>query len=202
MTHEQRAAALIDGLESEYSVGEYLVIKRAELEDAIARGMAEASKAVAYTRRVARVAWNQHRREHELRLAVDWTGQVEAFMRAGGQEIPERPRFPGWYVERLRVRLIKEELEEIKEALGSCDITEVADGVIDLLYVVIGMGLAFGLPMRELFAEVHRSNMAKAGPDGKFQMRADGKITKPEGWQGPRIAEILRHHGAAVEAPR
>jgi predicted HAD superfamily Cof-like phosphohydrolase len=76
---------------------------------------------------------------------------------------------------------------------------EVADGIIDSIYVLVGMGLELGLPLEALWNEVQRSNMAKAieQPDGTFKVmrRADGKVLKPEGWTPPDIAGVLRAHG-------
>lgn len=103
--------------------------------------------------------------------------------------------------ERLRLRhdLIAEEVDEMLSGAEERDMVEVADGIIDSIYVLIGMGLELGLPMAELWAEVQRSNMAKAvkQPDGSFKVvyRADGKILKPDGWTPPDIAGILRAYG-------
>lgn len=100
---------------------------------------------------------------------------------------------------RLRHDLIAEEVSETLDAAEERDMVEVADGIIDSIYVLIGMGLELGLPMAELWAEVQRSNMAKAieQPDGTFKVvrRADGKILKPDGWTPPDIAGILRAYG-------
>jgi len=75
-------------------------------------------------------------------------------------------------------------------------ITEIADGIVDSVYVIDGLSNLLGLPRDELFAEVHRSNMAKAvqGKDGKLTVlrREDGKILKPEGWKAPDLERIIR----------
>lgn len=65
---------------------------------------------------------------------------------------------------------------------------EVIDGICDTKYVLDGSGVVFGVDLDPFFFEVHRSNMAKEGGP----MRADGKILKPEGWEPPRIVEMLR----------
>jgi predicted HAD superfamily Cof-like phosphohydrolase len=66
-----------------------------------------------------------------------------------------------------------------------------ADALTDLMVVIVGMGLELGMPLDVLWKEVHRSNMAKVGPEGRVIQRADGKVLKPEGWTPPRIAEAL-----------
>jgi predicted HAD superfamily Cof-like phosphohydrolase len=109
------------------------------------------------------------------------------------------PEFPHHDRLRLRHDLVAEEVDECLTALESKDMVEVADGIIDSIYVLIGMGLELGLPMTELWAEVQRSNMAKAveQPDGSFKVikRGDNKVLKPDGWSPPDIAGILRAHG-------
>ena len=92
----------------------------------------------------------------------------------------------------LRLRLIIEELTETLEAMRDGDLVEAFDGVVDLLYVVVGMGVAMGLPLNLGWEEVHRTNMAKVrGPDGAIVI--NGKIQKPEGWESPtkRLAELV-----------
>lgn len=88
----------------------------------------------------------------------------------------------------LRKKLIMEEAQETCEAIDNDDLVEAIDGICDLIYVAIGAAITFGIhDLEPFFDEVHRSNMAKVGgvQDG------DGKILKPEGWQPPRIAELL-----------
>lgn len=67
----------------------------------------------------------------------------------------------------------------------------VADALADVLVTVNGLAISLGLPIEDIFAEVHRTNMAKVGPDGKVVRREDGKILKPEGWEPPKIRNIL-----------
>lgn len=88
----------------------------------------------------------------------------------------------------LRLRLIDEELRELRDSLDANDVVEVADALADLLYVVIGSALQWGIPLDRAFAEVHRSNMTKGG-DAK---RADGKILKGPNYSPPDIAGVLR----------
>jgi NTP pyrophosphatase (non-canonical NTP hydrolase) len=88
----------------------------------------------------------------------------------------------------LRLSLIDEERKELGLALDANDVVEVADALADLLYVVIGSALQWGIPIERVFAEVHRSNMTKEG-DAK---RADGKILKGPNFSPPDIAGVLR----------
>ncbi len=88
----------------------------------------------------------------------------------------------------LRLRLIDEEFRELRLALDANDVVEVSDALADLLYVVIGSGLQWGIPLDRVLAEVHRSNMTKEG-GGK---RADGKILKGPGYEPPDVVGVLR----------
>jgi predicted HAD superfamily Cof-like phosphohydrolase len=116
-------------------------------------------------------------------------GAVRDFHVAFGVEIGD-----SWTKEErraLRVRLITEEFHEYVDAEICNDKVLVADALADLLYVIHGCALEYGIPLDLVFAEVHRSNMAKLGPDGKPLLRPDGKILKPDGWTPPNIAGIL-----------
>ena len=94
-------------------------------------------------------------------------------------------------VKALRCALIEEEAREFRDALDADDIVEVADAIGDLLYVVYGAALTFGIPAREVFAEVHRSNMTKLGADGEPLLRADGKMLKGPNYSPPELLPIL-----------
>ncbi len=111
-------------------------------------------------------------------------------------------------VRELRIRLIQEELDEYAAAARAGDLVGVADALTDLLYVVLGAMLAHGLhPVAEaLFAEVHRSNMSKVGPNGRPVLREDGKVLKPPHFSPPDLARILApwltaHPAGADPAP-
>jgi predicted HAD superfamily Cof-like phosphohydrolase len=101
-----------------------------------------------------------------------------------GREDPDTPaiRRP-W----LRAELIREEAEETVDAIKAGDIVGAIDGMCDLLCVVYGTALEFGIDLAPFWDEVHRTNMAKAGGP----TREDGKRLKPEGWVGPDIAGVL-----------
>ncbi len=91
----------------------------------------------------------------------------------------------------LRQSLIREEFEEFVRASEADDLVGVADALADLLYVVYGAAVTYGIDIRPVFAEVHRSNMAKVGG----RKNAVGKLLKPEGWQPPQLEPILRAQG-------
>ena len=87
-------------------------------------------------------------------------------------------------------KLITEELKELDDAVTA---DEHLDALIDLIYVTIGAGIALGHDMQGAWDEVHKTNMAKLGPDGKPIIREDGKVIKPEGWKGPELKQFVGH---------
>lgn len=89
----------------------------------------------------------------------------------------------------LRVRLIKEEVEEYIEAEENDDMVGIADAFADIIYVICGAALTYGIPLTEIFDEVHRSNMTKFTKG--WSIREDGKVLKGEGYEPPRIREII-----------
>ena len=116
---------------------------------------------------------------------------VEDFMEAMGQEVNAVPSFPEQEIQRLRLDLIEEELDELHYAIDNKDMVEIADALGDLLYVVYGAGHAFGIDLDECFKEIHASNMSKLGPDGKPIKREDGKVLKPDTCFPPDLKSIL-----------
>jgi predicted HAD superfamily Cof-like phosphohydrolase len=97
------------------------------------------------------------------------------------------PRVPDEATRSLRVRLIQEEFDELREALSQRDAAVVAKELADLLYVVYGTAVSCGIDMEPVFREVHRSNMSKIGG----HKRADGKWVKPPTYSPARIEPIL-----------
>lgn len=130
---------------------------------------------------------------------------VQAFHRAFGENDPEHPLIPDINRQKLRINLIIEEVKELCADLGfdlkaelvlwnpnhTIDINNVAKEMADILYVVYGMAANFGIPLDKVFAEVHRSNMSKLGPDGKPIYREDGKILKGPDFSPANIEKIL-----------
>lgn len=89
----------------------------------------------------------------------------------------------------LRVGLIDEEHKELKEAMNNKDIIKIADGLGDLLYVLYGTALTYGLDMEPIFNEIHRSNMSKGDPE--IVRSPIGKVLKGKNWSPPNLEEIL-----------
>ena len=88
--------------------------------------------------------------------------------------------------------LIKEEYDELYEALCAKDIVEIADACADLKWVIEGLEHTLNIPQQEVWDEVARSNLQKVDPiTGKVLKRADGKVMKPEGWTPPNIKSIF-----------
>ena len=113
------------------------------------------------------------------------------FMSAFGQEVLTEPTLPEQNLAKLRLELIREEVEELNVGIEGMDIVEIADALTDILYVVYGAGHAFGIDLDECYQEVHRSNMSKLGADGKPIYREDGKILKGPNYFHPNLKDIL-----------
>jgi predicted HAD superfamily Cof-like phosphohydrolase len=116
---------------------------------------------------------------------------VDEFHAAFNLPRAETPLLPDISTRELRKALLREEFEEYLAAEADDDIVEVADALADIIYIACGTAVAYGIPLDMVFAEVHRSNMDKLGPDGKPIYREDGKVLKPAGWQPPDILKAL-----------
>lgn len=116
---------------------------------------------------------------------------VGDFMEKFGQEVKTEPEFPDNETIALRLELIQEELNELREAIGNADIVEVADALTDILYVTYGAGHAFGIDLDKCFEEVQASNMSKLGEDGKPIYREDGKVLKGKNYFQPDLTSVL-----------
>jgi len=117
--------------------------------------------------------------------------KVREFMKTFGQEIKEKAGFPNEKITSLRYELIKEELEELKEAINNKDIKEVADALTDILYVAYGAGHAFGIDLDKCFEEVQNSNMSKIGNDGKPIYNDKGKVMKGPNYFKPDLKKFV-----------
>jgi predicted HAD superfamily Cof-like phosphohydrolase len=126
---------------------------------------------------------------------------VRAFHAKFSQPVLTVPAVPNEARVRLRERLITEEYKELVEALGfremggdkwlsKTDLPETADAIGDLVYVLLGTALEFGIPMGEVWHRIHEKNMLKTPAE-----TADGKVRKPEGWTPPDIEGALRDAG-------
>jgi len=116
---------------------------------------------------------------------------VRKFMETFGQEIKEKASFPDNKITTLRYELIKEELNELKEAIEKKDIKEVADALTDILYVTYGAGHSFGINLDKCFAEVQNSNMSKLGSDGKPIFNDKGKVLKGPNYFKPNLTKFV-----------
>lgn len=117
---------------------------------------------------------------------------VRTFHLAMDQPIGSRPARLADDRRELRISLIREEALELLNAMAFDNLVEIADGMADLIYVVIGAAIEYGIDLPAVWAEVQRTNMAKAGGP----VRADGKRLKPAGWTPPDIAGVLDRQGS------
>lgn len=105
--------------------------------------------------------------------------------------LPDASTEAGAAMRTLRKDILAEEYQEYLDGEKNNDLVEIADALIDMIYIAYGTGVAYGLPMDELFNEVHRSNMSKLGEDGKPIYRADGKVLKGPNYSPPDLASII-----------
>ena len=117
--------------------------------------------------------------------------KVKEFMKTFGQEIKDKPSFSDNKINKLRFDLIKEELDELKEALDNKNLLEVADALTDILYVTYGAGHAFGINLDACFQEVQNSNMSKLGENGKPIYNDAGKVMKGPNYFKPDLTKFL-----------
>jgi len=117
--------------------------------------------------------------------------KVKNFMETFGQDVKNKPSFSTNKINKLRYDLIKEELDELKVALDNKDFLEVADALIDILYVTYGAGHAFGIDLDKCFQEVQSSNMSKLDENGKPIYNENGKVMKGPRYFKPDLKKIL-----------
>tara|TARA_B110000037_G_C17075136_1_gene487552 strand:- start:1267 stop:1638 length:372 start_codon:yes stop_codon:yes gene_type:complete len=117
--------------------------------------------------------------------------KVKIFMETFDQEVKTKPSFSTDKINSLRYNLIKEELEELKEAMENKDLLEVADALTDILYVTYGAGHAFGIDLDKCFEEVQNSNMSKLDIDGKPIYNESGKVMKGPRFFKPNLKTFL-----------
>ena len=117
---------------------------------------------------------------------------VKFFMQTFGQEVKNKNEFPNEKIVQLRYELIKEELEELNQAIKGKDIKEVADALTDILYVTYGAGHAFGINLDKCFDEVQKSNMSKLDSNGKPIYNENGKVMKGPNYFKPDLSKFLK----------
>ena len=118
--------------------------------------------------------------------------KVKTFMETFGQEVKNKPSFSSEKINNLRFDLIKEELDEFKEALKKKDLLEVADALTDILYVTYGAGHAFGIDLDKCFEEVQQSNMSKLDENGKPIYNNAGKVMKGPKYFKPDLSKFVK----------
>ncbi len=117
--------------------------------------------------------------------------KVGTFMKTFGQEIKTKPSLSTEKINKLRIDLIKEELEELTEAMNNKDLLEVADALTDILYVTYGAGHAFGIDLDKCFEEVQNSNMSKLDKNGKPIYNDEGKVMKGPNYFKPDLSKFV-----------
>ena len=117
--------------------------------------------------------------------------KVGTFMKTFGQEVKTKPSFSTDKINKLRLDLIKEELEELTEAMNNNDLLEVADALTDILYVTYGAGHAFGINLDKCFEEVQNSNMSKLDKNGKPIYNESGKVMKGPNYFKPDLSKFV-----------
>ena len=117
--------------------------------------------------------------------------KVGIFMKTFGQEVKNTPSFSSDKINKLRIDLIKEELEELQEAMKNNDLLEVADALTDILYVTYGAGHAFGIDLDKCFDEVQNSNMSKLGENGEPIYNESGKVMKGPNYFKPDLSKFV-----------
>ena len=117
--------------------------------------------------------------------------KVKLFMKTYGQEVKDKAGLSDAMTNKLRIDLIKEELEELTEAMKDENLLEVADALTDILYVTYGAGHAFGIDLDKCFEEVQNSNMSKLGDDGKPIYNEKGKVMKGPNYFKPNLSKFV-----------
>ena len=116
---------------------------------------------------------------------------VKIFMQTFGQEVKIKAEFPKETIVKLRYDLIKEELNELQNAIKTKNLKEIADALTDILYVTYGAGHAYGIDLDKCFSEVQRSNMSKLGEDKKPIHNKKGKVMKGPKYFKPNLKQFI-----------
>ena len=117
--------------------------------------------------------------------------KVGTFMKTFGQEVKTKASFSSDKINKLRLDLIKEELNELTEAMNNKDLLEVADALTDILYVTYGAGHALGINLDKCFEEVQNSNMSKLDDNGKPIYNEHGKVMKGPNYFRPDLKKFI-----------
>ena len=117
--------------------------------------------------------------------------KVGTFMKTFGQEVKTKPSFSTDKINTFRMDLIKEELQELTEAMDNKDLLEVADALTDILYVTYGAGHALGIDLDKCFDEVQNSNMSKLDENGEPIYNESGKVMKGPNYFKPNLSKFV-----------
>ena len=117
--------------------------------------------------------------------------KVKEFMKTFGQEVLNKPTFPDNKIIKLRLDLIKEELNELEDAIKNKNLVEIADALTDILYVTYGAGHAFGINLDSCFDEVQNSNMSKLDVNGNPIYNENGKVLKGPNYFEPNLKKFI-----------
>ena len=120
---------------------------------------------------------------------MSYQKDVEVFMIAGDQSLTKELSLKGDQ-QKLYMNLITEEYKETLEAFQNNDLVEVADGLADMVWVIMGMCNSCGIQFDNVWKEVRASNMSKF-VDGKVIKNDYGKIMKPKSYFKPNIKNAL-----------
>lgn len=118
--------------------------------------------------------------------------KVKEFHETYGAYISEESKLPDSSIRELRKSLLQEEFDEYMKAEEDNDLVEIADALGDMMYIIYGTAISYGIPLDDIFNEIHASNMSKLGEDGKPIRREDGKILKGPNFFRPDIAKFLK----------
>lgn len=99
-----------------------------------------------------------------------------------GLPVNETPTKISSEVAQIRASWIKEELEEF---LMAADLVSQVDAMADLIYLALGVFTELGVPPGQVFAMVHKANLAKVWTDGSVRFDGQGKVLKPIDWLNP-----------------
>ena len=117
--------------------------------------------------------------------------KVGVFMKTFNQDIKNSSSLSTDKINSLRISLINEELEELKQAILDKNLTEVADALTDILYVTYGAGHALGIDLDKCFDEVQNSNMSKLDENGKPIYNESGKVMKGPNYFKPDLSKFV-----------
>lgn len=120
------------------------------------------------------------------------------FHRAFEVTVRDTPEWPSPEDSELRLRLIAEEFQELRDAIAEGDMVAVADALGDLVYVTYGSAVTFGIDLDAVLAEIHASNMSKLDAEGRPIHDAGGKVLKSDLYWPPDIARVLEEQRIAT----